>query len=141
MSDTLPEDDLRAQLLSAVPFAGHLGIAFAEAGPERVEGTLPWSPELCTAGGALHGGALMALADTVGAVCAYLNLPEGEATSTIESKTNFLRAVRSGTARAVARPLHVGGSFIVVQTEVYDDQGRLAGQTTQTQAVLAPRSG
>ncbi|MFF8653418.1 PaaI family thioesterase [Streptomyces huasconensis] len=140
MSDTLPENDLRAQLLSAVPFAAHLGIAFQEAGPERVEGTLPWSPELCTAGGVLHGGALMALADTVGAVCAYLNLPEGEATSTIESKTNFLRAVRSGTARAVARPLHVGGSFIVVQTEVYDDQGRLAGQTTQTQAVLAPRS-
>ncbi|MGV9882775.1 PaaI family thioesterase [Streptomyces sp. NPDC003006] len=140
MSDTLPENDLRAQLLAAVPFAGHLGIAFEETGPDRVEGTLPWSPELCTAGGVLHGGAVMALADTVGAVCAYLNLPDGAATSTIESKTNFLRAVRSGTARAVARPLHIGGSFIVVQTEVYDDQGRLTGQTTQTQAVLGARS-
>ncbi|MGW0531416.1 PaaI family thioesterase [Streptomyces sp. NPDC003032] len=140
MSDTLPENDLRAQLLAAVPFAGHLGIAFEEAGPDRVEGTLPWSPELCTAGGVLHGGAVMTLADTVGAVCAYLNLPDGAATSTIESKTNFLRALRSGTARAVARPLHIGGSFIVVQTEVYDDQGRLTGQTTQTQAVLGARN-
>ncbi|APY85325.1 PaaI family thioesterase [Streptomyces alfalfae] len=140
MPDTLPQDDPRAQLLSAVPFAGHLGITFDEAGPDRVEGTLPWSAELCTAGGVLHGGAVMSLTDTVGAVCAFLNLPDGAITSTIESKTNFLRAVRSGTARAVARPLHVGGSFIVVQTEVYDDQGRLAGQTTQTQAVLAARN-
>ncbi|MEU1022349.1 PaaI family thioesterase [Streptomyces sp. NPDC005904] len=140
MSDTLPQnDDPRAQLLAAVPFAGHLGITFAETRPDRVEGTLPWSPELCTAGGVLHGGAVMTLADTVGAVCAYLNLPDGAATSTIESKSNFLRAVRSGTARAVARPLHIGGSFIVVQTEMYDDQERLVGQTTQTQAVLAAR--
>ncbi|MBW5421125.1 hotdog fold thioesterase [Streptomyces sp. BG9H] len=140
MSDTLAQNDPRAHLLSLVPFAGHLGITFEEAGPDRVEGTLPWSPELCTVGGVLHGGAVMTLADTVGAVCAFLNLPEGAATSTIESKTNFLRAVRSGTARAVARPLHIGGSFIVVQTEMYDDQGRLTGQTTQTQAVLGARS-
>ncbi|WP_078594718.1 PaaI family thioesterase [Streptomyces sp. NRRL S-920] len=140
MSDTLAQNDPRAQLLSLVPFAGHLGITLEEAGPDRVEGTLPWSPELCTVGGVLHGGAVMTLADTVGAVCAFLNLPEDAATSTIESKTNFLRAVRSGTARAVARPLHIGGSFIVVQTEMYDDQGQLAGQTTQTQAVLGARS-
>ncbi|CAM5244433.1 1,4-dihydroxy-2-naphthoyl-CoA hydrolase [Streptomyces alboniger] len=106
MSDTLPQNDLRAQLLAAVPFAEHLGITFAEAGPGRVEGTLPWSAELCTAGGVLHGGAVMSLTDTVGAVCAFLNLPDGAITSTIESKTNFLRAVRSGAARAVARPLH-----------------------------------
>ncbi|MEV0320878.1 PaaI family thioesterase [Streptomyces sp. NPDC050658] len=122
-----------------VPFAGHLGIAFEEAGPERVEGKLPWQKELCTAGGVLHGGVLMTLADTVGAVCAFLNLPEGATTSTVESKTNFFRAVRSGSARAVARPLHVGGSFVVVQTDVYDDEGRQVGQTTQTQAVLRER--
>ncbi|MET8686840.1 PaaI family thioesterase [Streptomyces sp. NPDC004732] len=133
-----PQDALHTRLLDMVPFAARLGIAFAEAGPDHVEGTLEWSPDVCTAGGVLHGGALMSLADTVGAVCAFLNLPSGATTSTVESKTNFLRAVRSGTARAVARPLHVGGSFIVVQTEVYDDEGRLAGQTTQTQAVLSP---
>ncbi|MGE6736108.1 PaaI family thioesterase, partial [Streptomyces sp. NPDC059900] len=80
-------------------------------------------------------------ADTVGAVCAYLNLPAGASTSTVESKTNFFRAVRSGSARAVARPLHAGGTFVVVQTDVYDADGRPAGQTTQTQAVLAPRKG
>ncbi|MEV7194694.1 PaaI family thioesterase [Streptomyces sp. NPDC093510] len=136
MSDTLPQDELHAQLLNLVPFAAHLGVTFAEAGPDRVESTLEWSPELCTAGGVLHGGAMMSLADTAGAVCAFLNLPPGATTSTVESKTNFLRAVRSGTARAVARPLHVGGSFVVVQTDVYDDEGRLVGQTTQTQAVL-----
>ncbi|MEU7577050.1 PaaI family thioesterase [Streptomyces sp. NPDC041068] len=137
MSDTLPQNERHAQLLARVPFAAHLGIAFVETGTARVEGALEWSPELCTAGGVLHGGALMSLADTVGAVCAFLNLPPGAATSTVESKTNFFRAVRSGTVRAVARPLHVGRSFVVVQTDVYDDEGRPAGQTTQTQAVLA----
>lgn len=138
MSDTLPQNEPHAHLIDLVPFAAHLGIALTEAGPDRVEGTLEWSPELCTVGGVLHGGALMTLADTAGAVCAFLNLPSGAATATVESKTNFLRAVRSGTARAVARPLHVGGSFVVVQTEVYDDRGRLTGHTTQTQAVLSP---
>ncbi|MGW5862925.1 PaaI family thioesterase [Streptomyces sp. NPDC055239] len=129
-----------ADLLAALPFAGHLGITLDEAAADRVTGALPWSAQLCTVGGVLHGGALMALADTVGAVCAFLNLPAGAGTSTVESKTNFFRAVRSGSARAVARPLHVGRSFVVVQTEVYDDEGRAVGQTTQTQAVLAART-
>jgi uncharacterized protein (TIGR00369 family) len=80
----------------------------------------------------------MALADTVGAVCAYLNLPEGAVTATVESKTNFFRGVRAGTLHATARPLHVGRSFIVVQTDLTDDSGRAIGQTTQTQAVIAP---
>ncbi|WP_055702480.1 MULTISPECIES: PaaI family thioesterase [Streptomyces] len=139
MSDTLPQNEPPAHLLDAVPFAAHLGIAFEEAGPDRVEGTLAWSPELCTAGGVLHGGALMTLADTVGAVCAFLGLPAGAATSTVESRTNFFRAVRAGTARAVARPLHVGRTLVTVQTDVFDGEGRLVGQTTQTQAVRAPR--
>ncbi|WP_371934697.1 PaaI family thioesterase [Streptomyces sp. KL118A] len=138
MPDTPPQDELLTRLLDMVPFAARLGVAFTEAGPDRVGGTLDWSPDVCTAGAVLHGGALMSLADTVGAVCAFLNLPSGATTSTVESKTNFFRAVRAGTARAVARPLHVGGSFVVVQTEVYDDEGRLVGQTTQTQAVLSP---
>ncbi|GAA2657876.1 PaaI family thioesterase [Streptomyces vastus] len=122
-------------LLAAVPFGSRLGILLEEAEPDRVIGTLPWSPDLCTAGDVLHGGALMTLADTAGAVCAFLNLPPDAATSTVESKTNFFRAVRSGHARAESRPLHVGRSFIVVQTDLYDAEGRPVGQTTQTQAV------
>ncbi|WP_328767528.1 PaaI family thioesterase [Streptomyces sp. NBC_00286] len=130
----VPEDPL-----AAVPFAIRLGISLEKAEPDRVAGTLLWAPELCTAGGVLHGGALMTLADTTGAVCAFLNLPPGAATSTVESKTNFFRAVRSGHARAESRPLHVGRSFVVVQTDLYDADGRPAGQTTQTQAVLGGR--
>jgi uncharacterized protein (TIGR00369 family) len=84
----------------------------------------------------MHGGALMALADSLGAACAFLNLPAGSSTTTLESKTNFMRAVREGEARGVARPLHVGRRFIVVQTDLYDDQDRRVAQVTQTQAVL-----
>ncbi|NGN63347.1 PaaI family thioesterase [Streptomyces sp. A7024] len=131
-SDATPKP---ADLLAAMPFAARLGMDLTEATSERTTGTLPWSADLCTAGDTLHGGALMALADTVGAVCAFLNLPEGASTSTVESKTNFFRPVRSGRARAVARPLHVGRGFIVVQTDVYDADGRAVGQTTQTQTV------
>ncbi|MGW7522327.1 PaaI family thioesterase [Streptomyces sp. NPDC054783] len=131
-----------AELLAAMPFAAGLGIELKEATAERTVGSLAWSPEACTAGGALHGGALMALADSVGAVCAFLNLPEGATgTSTVESKTNFLRAVTAGHVDAVARPLHLGGTLIVVQTDLRDGRGRLVGQTTQTQIVLRKNAG
>ena len=122
-------------LAAAVPLAGLLGIEIVSAEPDEVRGTLPWAPELCTAGGVLHGGALMAFADTLGGVCAFLHLPEGAGTATVESKTNFFRAVRGGQVSGVARPLHVGRSFIVVQTDLADDDRRVA-QVTQTQAVL-----
>jgi uncharacterized protein (TIGR00369 family) len=85
----------------------------------------------------MHGGALMSLADTAGATCAFLNLPPGAGTGTIESKTNFFRAVRDGHVDAVARPLHVGRSTIVVQTELQDAAGRRVAIVTQTQAVLS----
>jgi uncharacterized protein (TIGR00369 family) len=125
------------QLHEMVPLAEVLGIRLVEARAERVSLELDWRAELCTAGGALHGGALMALADSVGGLCAYLNLPEGASgTATIESKTNFFRAVREGRVAAVARPLHVGRSFVVVQTDVVDDGGRPVTTTIQTQAVL-----
>ncbi|WDV55693.1 PaaI family thioesterase [Streptomyces coeruleorubidus] len=123
-------------LLRAVPFADELGIALEEAAPARVRAAPAWAPELCTAGGVLHGDALMTLADTAGAVCAFLNLPPGASTSTIESKTNFFRAVRSGTVHAEARPVHVGRSSIAVRTDLHDEDGPLVGQTTKTQAVL-----
>lgn len=108
----------------------------ADAG--EVRGRIAWSPELCTSGGVLHGGVLMAFGDTLGAICAFLNLPPGASTATVESKTNFFRAVRGGTVAGTARPLHVGRSFIVVQTDLGDDEGRRVAQVTQTQAVLTP---
>jgi 1,4-dihydroxy-2-naphthoyl-CoA hydrolase len=123
-------------VLAAVPFAAELGIELASAEAGEVRGALPWAPELCTVEGVLHGGALMAFADTLGAVCAFLNLPEGATTTTIESKTNFFRAVRGGRVLGVTRPLHAGRRFIVAQTDLFDDEERLVAQTTQTQAVL-----
>jgi uncharacterized protein (TIGR00369 family) len=125
-----------AQLKDAMPLAGTLGIELTEASAESVTGRLAWSPELTTVGGVLHGGVLMALADAVGAICAFLNLPESAQTSTIESKTNFFRAVRDGHVEATATPLHVGRSTIVVQTDIRDAEGRRVALTTQTQAVL-----
>jgi uncharacterized protein (TIGR00369 family) len=121
---------------AVAPFAGLLGLEVQEAEPGAVRGTLAWAADRCTAGGILHGGALMGFADTLGGVCAFLNLPGGATTATIESKTNFFRAVREGTVTGVARPLHVGRSFIVVQTDLTDDDGRRVAQVTQTQAVL-----
>jgi 1,4-dihydroxy-2-naphthoyl-CoA hydrolase len=125
-------------LAEIAPLAGTLGIEVSHADPEEVRGSMEWAPEKCTAGGVLHGGALMAFADTLGGVCAFLNLPDGaNTTATVESKTNFFRAVRGGSVEGVTRPLHVGRSFIVVQTDVLDDQQRRVAQVTQTQAVLS----
>jgi len=121
---------------AVAPFAGLLGLEVSAADAEEVRGSLAWGGERCTAGGILHGGALMGFADTLGGVCAFLNLPEGATTATVESKTNFFRAVRGGTVTGVARPLHVGRTFIVVQTDLTDDEGRRVAQVTQTQAVL-----
>ena len=126
-------------LIDSMPFARELGIEVTAATPEEVRGRLAWSERLCTAGGVMHGGVLMAFADTLGASCAFLNLPEGALTSTIESKTNFFRAVREGHVEAAARPLHVGRSTIVIQTDLSDAGGRRVAQVTQTQAVIGPR--
>jgi 1,4-dihydroxy-2-naphthoyl-CoA hydrolase len=121
-----------------MPFSEGLGVDLESADPSMVVGTLAWSAERCTSDGVLHGGAIMALADTVGAICAFLNLPEGASTSTIESKTNFFRGVRSGLVRAIAKPLHVGKRTIVAQTDLLDDQDRSVALVIQTQAVLQP---
>jgi uncharacterized protein (TIGR00369 family) len=123
-------------LLGLMPFATALGIELDAAGAEEVRGRLGWAPERCTAGGLLHGGALMAFADSLGGICAYLNLPEGAGTATISSNTSFMRAVRNGEVTGVARPLHVGRSVIVVQTDLTDDAGRRVAQVTQAQAVV-----
>ncbi|GAA4751399.1 PaaI family thioesterase [Actinomycetospora chibensis] len=129
-------------LIGSMPFAAGLGIRLETAGPDETVAVLPWSDAHTTAGGLLHGGALMTLADTAGAVCAYLGLPAGARTATTQSGTYLLRAVSgsSGSSgsevRATARPVHSGRTQIVVQTDVTDDRGRLVARTTQTQAVL-----
>ena len=124
-------------LVALMPFAQGLGVEVDSAAREEVRGRLAWAPERCTAGGLLHGGALMTLADSLGAICAFLNLPEGATTATIESKTNFFRGVRGGHVSAVSRPLHVGRTSIVVQTELADADDKPVALVIQTQAVLA----
>jgi 1,4-dihydroxy-2-naphthoyl-CoA hydrolase len=120
-----------------VPFAATLGIEVLAAAPTEVRGRIAWAESLCTSGGVLNGGVIMSLADNTGGLCAFLNLPEGSGgTATVESKTNFLRAVRDGHATAVSRPMHVGRRFVVVETDVLDDAERLVARVTQTQAVL-----
>ena len=119
-----------------MPLGATLGIRmFGDA--DEVDATIDWAPGLCTAAGVLHGGVLMSLADAAGGVCAFLNLPAGAmGTATIESKTNFLGAVREGTVVARARPLHIGKTTIVVETDVFDAVERRVSRTIQTQAVL-----
>jgi len=114
-----------------------LGIEFVEASPDRVVTRLVIRDELRTVGGSLHGGTLMALADTAGAVATVLNLPPGAGTTTLESKTNFFAAGRTGTVRAETTPLHRGKRTMVWQTRVSDEAGRLLSLTIQTQMVLA----
>jgi uncharacterized protein (TIGR00369 family) len=136
MTDTATPDQLR----DVMPFAVLIGVELLEAGPGLVRGRIELTPRHCTAGGVMHGGAMMALADTCGGVCAFLNLPDGAiATATIESKTNFLRAVRDGAITAATRPLHCGRTLIVVETEVTREDGSLVGKVTQTQAFSYPR--
>ena len=129
--------DPTAQVHDLVPFTKTLDIEILSQAKSEVRARMPWAPERCTAGGVMHGGALMALADSTGALVAFLNLPEGAAgTTTIESTTNFLRAVRDGNAEAVSRPLHAGRTVVVVETDVLDAAGKLVARVTQTQAVL-----
>jgi 1,4-dihydroxy-2-naphthoyl-CoA hydrolase len=132
-------------LIASMPFAAGLGIRLETAGADETVAVLPWSDAHTTVGGLLHGGALMTLADTAGAVCAFLGLPAGARTATTQSGTHLLRAVSGssgssgssgGEVRATARPVHAGRTQIVVQTDVTDDRGRLVARTTQTQAVL-----
>ena len=122
-------------LVTLMPFAGHLGLVVDEAGPDQVIMRLTWAPHLCTAGGIMHGGVLMSLADTGGALVTYLGLPEGATTATITSTSQMFRPVSSGTVRAVAIPLHRGRSTVTAQTSLYDSGQRLVSQTTQIQAV------
>jgi len=126
----------KADLVAIMPFATLCGIEVERADPEEVVGGMEWKPERCTAGGILHGGALMTLADSIGALCAFLQMPPGATTATIESKTNFFRPLSKGRARAVSHPLHVGSRIVVVQTDIFDGENRRVAQVTQSQAVI-----
>jgi uncharacterized protein (TIGR00369 family) len=129
-----------SDLAALVPFAGELGIEIDAATKDEVRGRMAWAAERCTSGGVMHGGAVMAFADTLGAICAFLNLPEGAAgTTTISSNTVFTRAVREGEVTAVTRPVHAGRTVIALQTDLTDGDGKRVAQVTQTQAVLQPR--
>ena len=131
------DEELTRTVREAMPYTQELGIEMLSASPDEVRGRVAWEERLTTAAGLMHGGVLMGLADSIGAFCAYLNLPEGStATATIESKTNFFAAVRSGVVEARSRPLHRGGRTIVIETDVYDEAGKHVARVTQTQAVL-----
>jgi 1,4-dihydroxy-2-naphthoyl-CoA hydrolase len=114
----------------------HLGIELVEVDKDRVVATLKVRPELLTITEVVHGGTLMAFADTIGAAGTAANLAAGQNTATIESKTNFFAACRSGTIRAESTPLHKGKRTHVWQTRITDESGRLLSLTTQTQMIL-----
>src|SRR5215470_9021350 len=107
-------------LIAMMPFARQLGMTLAEASPDRVVAELAWTPDLCTSTGVMHGGALMSLGDTAGAMITVLSLAEGQATATLTSTTQFFRPVTGGTVRAVAVPLNKGRTTVTVQTSLYD---------------------
>jgi len=114
----------------------HLGMQFVEVAKDKVVATLEVKPELMTTTGTVHGGTLMAFADTIGAAGTVANLAEGQSTATLESKTNFFAACRSGTIRAESTPLHKGKRTHVWQTRVTDAAGKLLSLTVQTQIIL-----
>jgi uncharacterized protein (TIGR00369 family) len=130
-------DAAQLQAVHDGTLAQTLGIRFVEATKDRVVAELAYRAPLTTVGGALHGGTLMAFADTVAAAATFLNLPPGASTTTLESKTNFFAAGRAGTVRAESTPLHRGRRTMVWQTRVLDEGGRLLALTIQTQMVLA----
>ena len=120
-----------------LPFAQLLGVEFVSAAPERIVAELSVREELCTRPAVLHGGAIMAFADTLGAIGTILNLPEGAGTTTIESKTNFIApAVLGSRITGEATPVHRGRRTMIWQTRVTNAEGRLVALVSQTQLVL-----
>jgi uncharacterized protein (TIGR00369 family) len=122
-------------LIALMPLAGHLGLVLDEADASRVVIRLDWAPHLCTSGGVMHGGALMSLADTAGALVTFLGLPEGKTTATITSTSHMFRPVSAGAVRAVAVPVHRGRTTVTAETSIFDTEDRLVAQTVQVQAV------
>ncbi|HET6307756.1 MAG TPA: PaaI family thioesterase [Rhodopila sp.] len=133
--------DALDRLRQPLPFAALLGIRFTEATAERVIAEMLVRDDLCTRPAILHGGAIMAFADTLGAAATMLNLPAGAGTTTIESKTNFLAPAPSGsTVRGETTPIHRGRRTMVWQTRVTTEAGRMIALVTQTQLVIEPQA-
>ena len=125
-------------LRSSMPFTALLDLRVVSESSREVVTTTSWSEDRCTVGGVLHGGFLLGCIDATGGLAAFHNLPAGAVgTSTIESKTNFLRGVRGGDITVTARPVHTGRTTVVLDITVTDDQGRAVTKTLQTQAVLS----
>ncbi len=126
-----------SEILSRQPFPRLMGVEIVEATKQSVRARLMVRPDLCTAANILHGGAIMAFADTLGAIGAWLNLPEGALTTTIESKTNFISSAKEGTTvEAEATPVHIGRRTSVWQTKITRADGKLVAIVTQSQMVL-----
>jgi uncharacterized protein (TIGR00369 family) len=133
----MTHDIAALQALLAPLFPGLMGLELTEVGPERVVATLAVRPDLCTTGGILHGGALMAFADTLGAVGTFVNLPAGKRTTTVESSTKFIGAAKAGSVvTGECTALHRGRTTMVWQTRITSDAGKLCGVVTQTQLVI-----
>ena len=137
MSDDPGAPGAPGALAALMPFAQHLGLIVDQASPDEVIARLEWAPHLCTTGGIMHGGVLMSLADTAGALVTFLGLPAGATTATITSTSQMFRPVTGGTVHAVAVPLHRGRTTVTAQTSLYDSEHRLVAQTTQIQAIRA----
>lgn len=136
--DRMKDDEQLRKLVESQPeYAHHIGARPISATPERVEFEMEVTPLLSNRNGVLHGGAIMGLADNAGGTGTHLHLPEGKATTTLESKTNFLRPVRLGdTARAVSVPLHLGRTTQIWQTTITRGDGKVAAIVTQTQMII-----
>ena len=133
----MPDRDSIQAILRPL-FPGLMGVTLVDVTPERVVATMAVRPDLCTTGDAVHGGALMAFADTLGAVGTFMNLPDGARTTTIESKTNFVGAAKVGsTLTGECTALHRGRTTMVWQTMIRNDAGKLCAVVSQTQLVIA----
>jgi uncharacterized protein (TIGR00369 family) len=123
-----------------IPLAELLGIHFLSAEPERIRAEMVVRAEICTVPAILHGGAIMAFADTLGACATMINLPSGAGTTTLESKTNFIGGAPVGSkVIGECTPIHRGKSTMVWQTKISLESGKLCAIVTQTQMVLQPR--
>ncbi len=134
-------DDLTAVFNQGnAPFAKMIGVKMTLVTKDRVEAEIEVTKDHCTIPDTMHGGAIMAFADNLGGIGAFLNLPQGTTTTTVESKTNFLRAIPLGqTAKAVTVPVNIGRQLQVWKTEIFRDDGKLAAVVTQTQMTLQPQ--
>jgi len=131
------DPDLTRQVHELMPYTRLIGMEVERFDAEEVRARIAWDPERCTSNGLLHGGLLMSLADSMGAMVAVANQPaDAKGTTTVSSATNFLRGVTSGALYGVSRPVHKGRTTVVADTELFDDQGRLVGRVTQTQLFL-----